>query len=349
VSSRRAPDLACIAVALAAAAAAPARAADASWRLRAELGPGFDSNALRVAGGERPGADAFAGAALRAGVRADSAGWALDAALSEGVRVFDRAPAADVLASRLDLGARRRVGGGAAPLELGLDATGRDLTERGGARDQAEGQGLASLGGRAGRAGWGAAAGWAVFAPRAAGLRAFRRDGPQASLSAAVHLAPEHAVAARYGFSAWNHRAWPGGRDDRAHALGAEWTWDGPVLASLGYAWSHCSSTVPAGAWRRHRVSARLAADLPLGLAAAARVAVQRASYPGGVALSEELLLGEGDETQNAVELQLARELREDLEVVVRVAGYRSELGTSAPLPFRRAFGQVAIGWRLGD
>jgi hypothetical protein len=327
-------------------AAAPAAAgAETAWRVRAEAGPGWDSNALRVAGGPSPDDDAFAELALRARGRVERGRWRLDAGLAEGLRAFAGASAADVLASRLDLGAARAVG---ARAEAGLDGFARDLRERGGARDQHEAQALAWGRLRAGRLVWAAGAGWSLFAPRAAGLRAFRRDGPLLQASATAALSREHSLQLRWGFSAAAHPGWPGGRDDRGHAAGLEWTWDGPVLVALGYGYARNDSSVAAGEWRRHRLTARVAASLPLEVTAAARAGLQRSSYPGGAALSEELFVGQGDETQNATELQLSRPLAGAAELVLRVAHYRSELGGGAALGFRRSLAQLAIAWEWG-
>ncbi|HET7755408.1 MAG TPA: hypothetical protein VFK85_15995 [Anaeromyxobacteraceae bacterium] len=355
MSSTRARSLARCAVAAAVLATATARASDgseatpveSSWRLRVEAGPGFDGNALRIVGDGDPSSAAFTGGSLRAQGRLASPRWTMDARLSEGFRLFMGAPDADLLASRLDAAGRwsatRR-------LTLGLDGMARDLSERGGARDLREAQGLARVGLVAGRVRWDAAGGWMVSAPRAGGLRVFRRDGPELALSAAVQIAREHALIAGVSAWAWRYRDWPGGRDDDEGAASLEWRWDGPVLTALSYTFGRNASSVDAGSWRRHRVTARIAADLPLGLDVAARANFQRSVNPSGLILSEQLFVREGDESQNALEVQLARELRAGVEIALKVAHYRSELGAEeAGLAFRRTVAQLSVAWTTGN
>jgi hypothetical protein len=335
-----------LAVAGAAGAAAPARAADGAWRLRLEAGPGFDGNALRMVGDGSPSSAAFSGGTLRAQGRLAGPRWTLDGRLSEGFRVFSGTPDANVLASQLDVAARWLASGA---LDAGIDAMARDLAERGGARDLREARALGRVGLRTGAVRWQAEAGWMISAPRALGLEVFRRDGPELALSVAYTLAREQVLALRYGLDAWRYRDWPGGRRDDEHAASLEWRWDGPLLAAVSYTFGRNSSSVAAGSWRRHRVTARAAADLPLGLELAGRATVQRSANRSGFILSEQLLVREGDESQNAVELQLARELRPRVELALKVAHYRSELGADAAFEFRRTVGQVALAWTAGD
>jgi hypothetical protein len=342
MSSIHALSAALLTLAAAALTAAPARAAEGSWRLRAEAGPGFDANALRIVGDVSPSSAAFTGGGIRAQGRMAGAGWAVDGRLSEGFRVFVGTPDADLLASRLDLSGRWAA---TERLELGVDGMARDLSERGGARDLREAQTLARIGLTTGRVRWGAAAGWTVSAPRAGGLRVFRRDGPELAVSAAVRVTREHVLLAGYAVDAWRYREWPGGRDDDEHAATVEWRWDGPVLTGLSYTFGRNWSSFSAGSWRRHRVMARAAADLPLGLDLAARGTLQRTVNPSGLILSEQLFVREGDESQNSLEVQLARELRSRLEVALKVAHYRSELGAETGLGFRRTVAQVALAW----
>ena len=346
MSSTRARNAALVAAAVAAwSAAGAAHAAEGSWRLRAELGPGFDGNALRIVGDGDTSSSVFTGGALRAQGRLSGERWTLDGWWSEGVRVFSGTPDADLLASRLDLAARWAT----TPwLELGLDGMARDLTERGGARDLREARALARASIATGRVRWSVASGWTVSAPRAGGLRIFRRDGPELSLSAAVRVAREHLLVAGYAFDSWRYRDWPDGRRDDEHAVSLEWRWDGPVLTALSYTFGHNDSSISAGTWRRHRGTASVAADLPLGLELAGRGSLQRSVNPSGLILSEQLFVREGDESQNALEVQLARELRTAIEITLKVAHYRSELGAGAGLDFRRTVAQVALAWTTG-
>jgi hypothetical protein len=345
VSSTIARSAALAAAALAAWAAVPARADGGSWRVRLEAGPGVDANPLRIVGDADPSAAAFTGGALRAQGRLNASRWTLDGRWSEGFRVFVRAPDAHLLASRVDGAARWAA---TERLELGLDAMGRDLTERGGARDLREARGMARLALTTGNVRWGAGAGWTGSAPLATGLRVFQRDGPGASLSAAVRVAREHAVALGYSYAAWRYRDWPSGRDDDEHAASVEWRWDGPVLTALGYTFEVNDSSVGGGSWRRHRATAQLAADLALGVDVAARGTLQRSSNPSGLILSEQFFVREGDESQNALELQLARELDPGVELALKLAHYRSELGAAEGLGFRRTVAQLALAWTFG-
>lgn len=345
MTSTLARSAALVAAAIVAWSASPARAEESSWRLRLEAGPGVDANPLRIVGDGDPSTAAFTGGAIRAQGRVTGERWVVDGRWSEGFRIFMGEPDADLLASRVDGAARWAA---TDRLELGVDGMARDLTERGGARDLREARGLARLGLSTGPVRWGVATGWTVSAPLASGLRVFRRDGPGASLSAAVRVAREHALVLSYAFDAWRYRGWPGGRDDDEHAAALEWRWDGPVLTGVSYAFERNESSVDAGSWRRHRVTAQLAADLPLGLDLAARGTLLRSLNPSGLILSEQFFVREGDESQNAIELQVARELQPGVELGLKVAHYRSELGAEEGLGFRRTVAQLALAWTMG-
>jgi hypothetical protein len=351
VTSTLARSAAFVAAAVVVWSASPARAEESSWRIRLEAGPGVDANPLRIVGVAHPPSSAFTGGAMSAQGRVAGERWVVDGRWSEGLRIFMGVPAADVLASRVDGGARWAP---SSRLELGLDGMARDLTERGGARDLREARGLARVALTTGSIRWGLASGWMVSAPLASGLRVYRRDGPEASLSAGVRVAREHALILGYAFHAWSYPGWLGGRDDDEHAATLEWRWDGPVLTGISYAFESNDSSVEAGSWRRHRVTAQIAADLPLGLDLAARGTLLRSINPSGLILSEQFFVREGDESQNAIELHLARELKPGVELGLKVAHYlsqlgaQSELGAQEGLGFRRTVAQLAVGWSIG-
>jgi len=332
-------------------AAAPAPAEDGPGekplRAEAELGPGFDSNPLRGAGGD-PGGDAFLGGSVRLGAasRPGDDRLQVGASLTEGWRLFVSQRDGDLLVSRLEAraswGARDSVRP-AATLAL------KDLSEGAGVRNQHEVHALLSVGLQAGDVDLGGGGGWAAVVPRNQALRGFRRDGPAAALWATWRPARSSLLSGRCEAARWRHPHWPAGREDWTYTASLELTWKGPALATLGYTFGYNHSTEDAGTWRRHRLTARVAAFLPLDLTAAGEASVQWARHPGGVFLAEQILLGNAAETQNALVLQLVRPVGRGLELSLEGASYGNELGGEAGVAFRRTVTQLLLRWRQDE
>ncbi|HEY6105007.1 MAG TPA: hypothetical protein VIV59_03430 [Anaeromyxobacteraceae bacterium] len=315
-------------------------------RIEADAGPGFDSNPLRVAGGGAPGADAFLAGAVRLGGGAglDGGRLQLGASLSEGWRLFLRQRGADLLASRLEARARCVPWDGG---RLGADLALKDLSERAGVRSQHEARAQLSAGLQSGEVDLGVGAGWAAVVPRNASLRGFRRDGPVGALWTSWRPVRAHVLSGRYEVARWSHPHWPAGREDWTHTAGLDLTWKGPALATLGYTFGYNRSSEPAATWRRHRLAASVAAFLPLDFTLVGEASVQWARHPAGVFLAEQILLGDAAENQNAVVLQLVRQIGPGLELSLGAASFGNELGGEAGVAFRRTVAQLLLRWEM--
>jgi hypothetical protein len=335
---------------LVALAAPPARGAEGEWDLRAEMGAGLDGNPDRIAGaGASPQGFAAALASARGVLEGET--YRLAARLSGGARLYPNRPEATAGAGRLEAEARRRLEGPlAAEAELGAS----DLSEWGHRLDQQSLRGGAGL--RWDPGGWSASlgGGWTLFAPGAPELRGFRASGPEAWLRGSWAPARRHLLAAsagvwRAGYPGWPEVAQAIRRDDTWTAS-ADYAWRGPLVAGLGYAWSTNRSTAPGGAYERHRVTARGAAFLPRDLALAIRASLQWSRYPEPLHLTEQLLLAQGGESQNAVEARLTVPLAGSLELALALAHYWSEAVSGGTAPaFSRSVTSIAIGWRTGS
>jgi hypothetical protein len=336
-----------VALAAAAAVAAPgARAAGGDLQLELGASAGADTNPARVAGGgER--ADGFALVEGRAKGTLTAERVRLAGDLSQAARLYPSVGEATASATRLDLGARAALGGGFAVLATAL-AT--DLTERGHRLDEDALDGAASLAWASG--GWGASAGggWRAFLPRDVPLRAFRAAGPTAALRASFAPAPDHALVVGYALWAAAYRSWPEahGRFDHTRTASAEWSYRGGFAADLGYAYAWNGSTARGGAFERHRVTARAAAFLPLDLTLAVRGALQWSRYPDPAFVAAQLLLAQGDESLDALEVRLTRPLGERLELALGFALYAGEVALDAARAprFTRAVVTTGLAWR---
>ena len=81
-----------------------------------------------------------------------------------------------------------------------------------------------------------------------------------------------------------------------------------------------------------------------------ARGTLLRSINPSRLILSEQFFVREGDESQDAIELHLARELKPGVELGLKVAHYLGELGAQSEvggqdLGFRRTVAQLAVAW----
>jgi hypothetical protein len=325
-------------------------AAEADLELQGELGSGVDTNPRRAAGsGEST--DGFAFAQVRARARLAGERLRLAASLAEAVRLYAAAGSATAAASRLDLAARLALG---ERLSVGASLLASDLTERGHTVDQDLLEGAASLAWASAPYGASLAAGWSAFVPRDAPLRAFRATGPEASLRASWAPAREHVLSAAYGLWAAGYPRWrevaSSPRDDRTQTVSAEYAHRGAFAADVGYAFSRNRSTAAGGDFDRHRLTARGAVLLPHQFTVAVRGALQWSRYPDPLFVAQQLLLAQGRESQDALEVRLTHAPGESLELAFALGWYGGETvqgGGSAP-GFGRTVATATVGWRGG-
>ena len=326
---------------------ASSQATDSELELEGELRTGVDTNPERLEG---PGArsDGFASLLVRGKARSSGERFGLAAALTEAGRLYPGVSGATAVASRLDASARLSL---SPRLSAGAAVLASDLTESGDRLDQNALHAEASLAWAGGRWGASLSGGWTLFVPRPQPVRAFLASGPEARLRAWWAAAREHVLAAGYswwsaGYPRWNDIA-PGGRDDRTQTVWAEYAHRGSFLAALGYAYSWNTSTAAGGAFQRHRVTARAAAFLPFRFSLAARASLQWAHYPEPLFVAEELLLAQGQETQDALEVRLTRPIGGSVDVGLAFALYGSESVADGAAPgFSRTVLSAVVGWR---
>jgi hypothetical protein len=335
-----------VAALLAAACPASSRAADSAWELEAELGSGLDTNPDRLEG---PGARSGGFTSLRVRGKARSSGerLGLSAALTEAGRLYPGFSDATAVASKLDASARLAL---SPRLSAGAAVLASDLTESGGRLDQDALHAEASLAWAGGRWGASLSGGWTLFAPRPQPVRAFLASGPEARLRTWWAPARGHVLAAGYSWWSAGYPRWdvaPGGRDDRTQTVWAEYAHRGSFLAALGYAYSWNTSTAAGGAFQRHRVTGRAAAFLPLRFSLAARASLEWAHYPEPLFVAEELLLAQGQETQDALEVRLTRPVGGSVDVGLSLALYGGEAVAGGAAPgFSRTVLSAVVGWR---
>jgi hypothetical protein len=334
--------------ALLALAAPEAVRAEAALSLWAEAGSGADGNPGRIPGAA-PVAHGFASLLGRARLRLDADSTAATITVTEAGRLYPGIPGADALASRLEAAGRAELGAG---LVAGLSGLATDWTERDGLLDRHTLRGEGSVGLRRGPLLLTLAGAWALFAPRERSLRPFRASGPEGWLRATWTPVDEHQVTAalgvsQAGFPGWAALGAPGAttRNDQARHLAAEWSWSGAALAGLGWQYTQNGSSAPGGDFTRHRLTASSALWLPLDLTLAARLALQWTSYPDPLLLAEQQRLAEGQESLDAVEGRLTRQLTGPLEVSLSVAWYHAQGGAGVP-GYQRTVATLSLGWR---
>lgn len=339
--SRRAPLLA-LAALVPLLVPAAARAGDGALRL--EVGGGADTNALRLA--EEDGeADAFVSAVVSGTAAGAARGFDLRGATSLGARSYPARPDANLLATRLDLGAGR-----ALSRRLRLDAALelRDLSEQGGWRDETGGRGALEATLRAGRSRVGGGGAFEADFPRDPVLEKFRWYGPVASLWVTTPAGESQVVRAGVDWSRRHYPRWDGPRDDDVYTASVEWLRRRPLVLGIGYSFSADFSTVRGGDHRRHRLFGRVAVTLPGDVTVAMMGSLQRSLYPDDVSIDQQVLLAQADASQNALELRVARPLGSRLELALTAAAYDSELnGEGVPrLPYAREVVGLALSWR---
>jgi len=328
-------------------AVCPAAAAAIEPTVHGEATLGFDTNPLREASGEQ-GIYPFLGTILDLGLVHGGERTQVRAAFSEGARLFlDRnARDADLLASRIDLDWTWSAGDQG---EVGVALALRDLSEHGGVRSETGGAFRVDSRIRVSRFDVETSGGFSVSYPRTSLLEDFLSIGPDAGI--ALGFAPKHRQRLRVG---WELRArrfpkWPEERWDVANGLVLDWSQRGTIIAGGGYGLSFNQSSVPGGAYIRHRLWVRAAAELPWEVTLAAQASLQWSNYPGGLISPAERLLAENDERENALELRFSKPIGKDFEAVLKLAAYGSELSAGAgadPLRYGREVAQVSIGWR---
>jgi hypothetical protein len=327
--------------------AAPA-ARGAELDLAVELGAGVDTNPERATGPAGP-AKGFATALLRLEGRAEGERGRAEAALTAAARGYPGASGSSALASRLDAAGALALGGG---WSAGGALVASDLTERAGRLDQDVLRGEASLGLAGAVASGAVAAGYGTFAPRDPELRPFEARGPAAALRLGVALPAGHGLGAAYTLWAATYPRWRAfagqDRDDRTHTVSLEWSYRGAFLAAAGgsYAWN--LSSAPGGAFRRARLTARAAAELPLAVTLAVRGALQWSTYPDPALVGQQVLLAAGSEDLDALEVRLARPLAGGVEAFAALALHRGETVTAPGLApsYGRTVGTVGVAWR---
>ncbi len=315
-----------------------------------EAGAGADGNPGRVPGAaQEPRGFTMLIGRVRLRLDGDAAGATVK--LTEAARLYPGVRGADVLVSRLDLVGHAALGGG---LVAGLSFLATDSSDREGLLDRHSLRGEGSMGMRRGRLEGTLAGGWWLFTPRERSLRPFRSGGPEGWLRSSWAPFEGQQLAAALGFSqaafpGWEALGAPGApaRTDRARHLAAEWSWRGPVLATLGWGFTQNGSSAPGGDFTRHQFTASGAFRLPLDLTLAARLALQWSSYPDPLLLAAQQRLAEGQESLDAGEARLTRRLAGLLEATLSLAWYRAKGGTGVP-GLERAVATLALGWRGG-
>lgn len=120
------------------------------------------------------------------------------------------------------------------------------------------------------------------------------------------------------------------------------------VLVSASYSLSYNQSNSLGETYMRHRAQIVAAGPLPLDLFVQISAALQLTNYPGGLALSQQLLLADGDESQNKMVLSLRRPLAAGFALEWRLSLYSNELSASG-LHFQRLTSQLGLRWGLSS
>lgn len=328
-------------------AAAPAGASSVEPAVHGEATVGFDTNPLREANGVQ-GVYPFLGTIVDVGIAHGGERTQFRAALSEGLRIFldPDVRDADMLASRLDLAGTWSAGESG---EVGATLALRDLSERGGVRTESGGSLHVDSRVRVNRFDVETTGGLTLSYPRTSLLEDFTSIGPDAGV--AVGFAPQPRQRLRVGWELKARRfpKWPEARWDVANGLVLDWSQRGTIIGGGGYAFTWNQSSIPGGAYLRHRLWLRAAAELPWEVTFAAQGSLQWSNYPGGLISPAERLLAENDERENAIELRFSRPVGRGFEAVLKLAAYRSELSAgrgSQRQDYQREVVQLSIGWR---
>lgn len=177
---------------------------------------------------------------------------------------------------------------------------------------------------------------------------AYSFAAPTAAASATLALGGHHRLVLALDGSRriFDPESELGGLRRRDTVLGAGLTYRyrGPVIAELGYAFANDRANQAGLSLQRHRVSGSLAADLPWELSVAGTGALQWTRYPGGFAVSPDVLLATDDESTDSLTLSLTRRLPENLELELRAAYYAASFPANG-LRFHRFTAVLAVGW----
>lgn len=136
----------------------------------------------------------------------------------------------------------------------------------------------------------------------------------------------------------------PPRRQDTYFSVGLGYTYRGPLVVSMQYAYLDSTSNSYGETYRRHRFSGTAGVRLPLGFTLLAAAAVQIAQYPDGVFLSSDLITLEDDENANNVSLKLVHPLGRHFDLDFKYSVYFNKLLRN-DLTYLRMVGSVGIGW----
>jgi len=339
--------------------ATPLRADDlvSDFRLSAALGPEYDSNARR----EMRARELVQDALLRGSIASDLAlqlgDQRLDASLTAGAKVFSRELSENTVAAMLSAGYRW------APrhdLLVGADlsARGRRILDGDRSYQGALVDALVSYSGLG-----------PVTLELRAGPRGFNYEpdpnysnvgggvgvGARLRLTRSEQLAIGYQLDGRYfpvapvlvGFNVDDGTpiTQPGHRTDLQHGGSLQLVSARDLFLSGSYLLLYNQSANLGETFVRHRLQVVVGVQLPLDLFASATAALQITRYPGGLALSQRLLLEDSDESQNKLVLTLQRTLTSQLALECRLGFFSNELSDS-DIAFARATAYLGITYR---
>lgn len=115
------------------------------------------------------------------------------------------------------------------------------------------------------------------------------------------------------------------------------------VFLAVGYAVVRNTSNARAESFTRHRLSAVLGFRLPEQVTCSAQGALQVTSYDDGVSLGQRYFLGDDEESQNVLEVQLSRPLLGGVHLEARGSVMGNELAVEGARFYRQV---AAIGLR---
>ncbi|MBN2361296.1 MAG: hypothetical protein JXR83_17715 [Deltaproteobacteria bacterium] len=339
--------------------AAPVRADDpaAAFRLSASLGPEYDSNARR----EMRAREVVQDALLRGSIASDLAlqlgDHRADASLTAGAKVFGRERSENTVAAMVATGYRWQPLTG---LLVGADfnARGRRILDGDRSYESALLDALVSYGGL------GPLAIEARLGPRLFNYEpdaTYSDVGAGGGLTARLRLTRSEQLALGYqidgryfpqarvliDFSAATGEPvyGPGRRADVQHSGSLQLVSARDLFLSGSYLLLYNQSSNLGETFVRHRLQAVVGLQLPLDLFASATAALQITRYPGGLALSQRLLLEDSDESQNKLVLTLQRPLTAQLALEWRLGFFGNELSDSN-IAFARATAYLGITYR---
>jgi hypothetical protein len=143
----------------------------------------------------------------------------------------------------------------------------------------------------------------------------------------------------------------PDGRVDHLFTAAADVARTGAVLVGGGYAAHLNRSTSFGETVTRHFLTARFAAELPLGFAVAARVEVLLARYADAIVVAQSDVAGRAfitydDENRSSARVDLSRNLTERLQLIARYTFYTNELAATA-VTYRRQTALLSLAFTL--